>query len=135
MKRKLTNMAVGVIIAVMSTVPAWAWTPDKLFRGKTGFVLSVVAATVANAEDYRWTVNDVYSGAGHEANPLLLNNSGTLSRDRLVGIKLGSGGLVIGELFLMHKHPSLRPVFTTANWGFAGVLGVTAYHNRQVFGQ
>ncbi len=119
----------------MLVSPAPAWSPKDLFRGKTGYVISVIAVTAANYLDYNYTVKDVYSGRGHEANPLFLNNQGVLDKDRLKGFKIGSGALIGAELFLIHKYPKYRPLMTEANWAVGSALGFQAYRGRQIFNQ
>lgn len=132
MKQRITTLAVGIIMVVL---PASAWTPKNLFKGKTGFVVSVLAVTAANYFDYDYTVKNVYSGKGHEVNPLFLNNQGVLDKDRLKGFKIGSGVLIGAELLAIHKWPKYRPLMTEANWTVGAALGFQAYRGRQLFNQ
>ncbi len=122
---------IGLLLVV--SIPSVAWTPKDLFRGKTGYVLSVVAVTAANSLDYHYTVQTVNSGRGHEANPLFLNNQGVLVKDRLLGAKIASGALIAGELWMIHKAPKYRPLLTIANYSVGSALGFQAYRGRQLF--
>ncbi len=119
----------------MAVLPASAWSPKDLFRGKTGYVISVIAVTAANYLDYRYTIKDIYSGRGHEANPLFLNNQGVLDKDRLKGFKIGSGALIGAELVVIHRWPKYRPLMTEANWAVGSALGFQAYQGRKLFNQ
>lgn len=118
-----------IALLVLSSLPALAWNP---FRGKTGYVLSVIALGAAHAADYRTTRQGVTSGVATELNPLLqpvVNH-----RDEFIAVKIGAGVVPVAlELWHQHKHPQYMPLHTISNWGIAGSIGSVAWHNHQIY--
>lgn len=102
-----------IALTVLSTVPMFAWNP---FKGKTGYVVSVVALAAANAVDF---------GPKTETLPGITGTFTVVGQHEWrPAVKGASLGAVVVELIALRKHPELRGGFTAANW--AGAAGVGA---------
>lgn len=102
-----------IAVALLSTVPMFAWNP---FKGKSGYAISVVALATANAMDF---------------GPKTLNLPGftatfTDQREYRPAVKGASLGAVVVELIALRKHPEWQGRFTAANWAGAAGVGVLA---------
>lgn len=84
---------------------------------------SVAAFVAGNALD---TASSF--GPGRETNPLLARGGQFTAGS--AGIKLGiASGILVGEYFLMRKHPELEKPLGVANFGIGAALTGVAIHN------